>query len=182
MTGAVRASFLLMSSFLLSFGLNAQEPRFSANEKAIINSIITQFKKECGHITILDEAKLKEIQDLYQVKKDELSQDVRNCYGEYLSQLVGTHNIHRETCDEVTPKKRFGKEKDLARLFINIKKYQSGIKAYHEKLNECLLRKSADPKDIVAFSDYEKNSRALSKKIREIETRAPFRENSVNYR
>lgn len=144
--------------------------------------MINQYKRECGHIAILDESKLKSIQDFYQSKKDEMSDDVRNCYGEYLSQLVGTHNIHQSTCDEITPKKKFGKDKDLARLFVNVRKYSSGIKVYHEKLNECLVRKGADPKEIIAFTDFERNGRTLSKKIREVNVQMPFKENSGRYR
>lgn len=111
-----------------------------------------------------------------------MSEDHKGCYGEFLSQLVGTHNIHHQTCDEVTPKKSFGRDKDLARLFINVRKYESGIRSYQEKLNECLLRKGANPKDIIAFSDFEKNGRTLSRKIREVNVAQPFKENSVNYR
>jgi hypothetical protein len=82
----------------------------------------------------------------------------------------------------MTARTQFDVDKDLARIFINVRKYESGIKSYHEKLNECLLRKGASSKDTIAFSDYEKNTRTLSKKIREINIEMPFRENSVNYR
>lgn len=164
-----------------SYG-SAADLRFTSNERTIINSVIKRFQRECGHIGILDDGKLKEIQSLYQEKKDTMADDIRNCYGEYLSQLVGTHSIYKQTCDDITPKTRFGSDKDLARIFINVRKYETGIKAYHEKLNECLLRKGASPKETIAFSDYEKNGRTLSRKIREINVEIPFRENSVNYR
>lgn len=160
----------------------AEEIRFSSNERIIINSVINQFKRECGHTAVLDETKLKEIQDFYQTKKDSLSEDLKNCYGEYLSQLVAIHNVHQQTCDEVTPKKTYGKDKDFARIFINVRKFQNGIRVYHEKLNECLVRKGADSKQVIAITDFEKNGRALSKKIREVEVQMPFKENSVDYR
>lgn len=144
--------------------------------------MITQFKKECGHIAVLDDTKLREIQNHYQTNRESMSEDIKGCYGEFLSQLVGTHNIHQQTCDEITPKKNYGKDKDLARIFINVRKYQSGIRSYHEKLNECLIRKGAASKDVIAFTDFEKNGRTLSKKIRETNVQMPFRENSVNYR
>src|SRR3989344_6837780 len=140
--------FLFIFSFLINsnYPRAAEEIRFSSNERTIITSVIDQFKRECGHTAVLDETKLKEIQDFYQANKDSLNQDLKNCYGEYLSQLVAIHNIHQQTCNEVTPKKNYGKDKDFARLFTNVRKFQNGIRIYHEKLNECLVRKGADPK------------------------------------
>lgn len=181
MTGAIHVKIIVLILFCFSYG-NAADLRFTSNERTIINSVIKQFQRECGHISNLDESKLKEIQNFYQIKREAMSDDVKNCYVEYLSQLVGTHNIYGQTCESITSQTQFGADKDLARIFINVRKYESGIKSYHEKLNECLLRKGASPKDTVAFSDYEKNGRTLSKEIREISIEMPFRENSVNYR
>lgn len=176
-----RSKVFLLTLFFCSIS-SAQSQRFSSNEKTIISSVIEQFKKECGHIAVLDESKLREIQNFYQTKRDEMSEDIKVCYGEFMSQLVGTHNVHKQTCDEITPKKNYGKDKDLARIFVNVRKYQTGIRSYHEKLNECITRKGGSSKDIVAFTDFEKNGRTLSKKIREVNVTQPFRENSVNYR
>lgn len=178
---AVRAKLFLFI-FLSSSLACAQGMRFSANEKIIIYSVVDQFKKECGHIAVLDESKLKEIQNFYQSRRDSMTEDLKGCYGEFLSQLVGTHNIHNQTCNDITTKKNYGKDKDLARIFVNVRKYQSGIRSYHEKLNECLVRKGGTSKDIVSYTDFEKNGRTLSRKIRETNVQMPFRENSVNYR
>jgi hypothetical protein len=182
-TNKVIGSLLILLVFLIPIILMAtEEIRFSENEKSIINSVVNQFRRECGHASVLDASKLREIQDFYQNKKEEMPEPIKNCYGEYLSQLVGTHNIHQQTCDEITPKKNLGKDKDLARIFINVKKFQTGIRNYHEKLNECLIRKGADSKYIIALTDFEKNGRILSKKIREVNVQMPFKENSVDYR
>lgn len=183
MTGAIPVKLFFIFFFTFAHAQDkTPELRFTPNERVIINSVINQFKRECGHIAVLDEAKIKEIQEYYQSKKDSMVEDQRNCYGEFLSQLVGTHNIHRQTCDGVTPKKHYGKDKDLARVFLNVRKHHLGIRTYHEKLNDCLIRKGAPSKEMILFSDFEKNSRTLSKKIREIKLDAPFKENSVNYR
>lgn len=155
---------------------------FSSYERTIIYSIINHFKRECSHVSALDGAKIKEIQGHFQSKKAEMNEDLKKCYGEFLSQMVGTHNIHKQTCDEVTPERKVRRDRDLARLFVNVRKYEYGIKSYHERLNECLIRKGANTKDLVPFSDYEKNARTLSKKIREVDLSQPFKENSVNYR
>lgn len=181
MTGTIHVKIIVFILFCFSYG-NAADLRFTSNERTVINSVIKQFQRECAHIATLDEGKLKEIQNFYQNKKAAMSEDIKNCYAEHLSQLVGTHNIYKQTCENIAPRVQTRMDKDLARIFINVRRYESGIKSYHEKLNECLLRKGADPKDTVAFSDYEKNGRALSKKIREINIEMPFRENSVNYR
>lgn len=160
----------------------SQSQRFTPNERVIVNSVVDQFKKECSHIAVLDESKLREIQSFYQNKREAMSEDVKNCYGEFLSQLVGTHNIHKQTCNEITPKKNYGKDKDLARIFVNVRKYHTGIRVYHEKLNECIIRKGGTSREIISFTDFEKNGRTLSKKIREVNLAQPFKENSVNYR
>jgi hypothetical protein len=183
-----RATNRIVSLLILFISLNsyiskaADEIQYSENERAIINSVINQFKRECGHTAVLDESKLQEIQDFYQSKRKTMAEELKNCYGEYLSQLVGTHNIHQQTCDEITPKKDFGEDKTLARIFINVRKYQTGIRNYHEKLNECLVRKGAEPKQIIPLTDFEKNGRTLSKKIREVDVQMPFKENAVHYR
>jgi hypothetical protein len=182
-----RATSNLAALFFLFFLLSTQiyaadEIRFSSNERTIINSVTNQFKRECGHVTILDESKLKEIQDYFQSNKTQMAEELKACYGEFLSQLVAIHNIHRQTCDEITPKKDFGKDKDLARIFVNVRKYQNGIRTYHEKLNECLTRKGANPKQIIGTTDFEKNGRILSQKIRNIDVQMPFKESSVSYR
>lgn len=178
-TGKSKILLLILLVSSLAF---AQNQRFSSNERTIINSVIVQFKKECGHIAILDESKLRDIQNFYQTQSNTMIEDVKKCYGEFMSQLVGTHNVHKQTCDEVTPKKSFGKDKDMARIFVNVRKYQTGIRSYHEKMNECILRKGGSSKDIVSYTDFEKNGRTLSKKIREVNVGQPFRENSVEYR
>lgn len=176
------ASKVFLLVILISIPLYAQNQKFSSNEREIIRSVIAQFKKECSHVSVLDDSKLREIQNFYDSKRESMSEDVRACYGEYLSQLVGTHNVHRKTCDTITPKKNYGKDKDLARIFVNVRKYNNGIRSYHEKLNECITRKGRSDKDIVSYTDLEKNGRTLSRKIRELDLKAPFKENSVEYR
>lgn len=180
-------SFAIVFLYFIFFNTQSlsaapEDIRFSSNQRIIINSVVDQFKRECGHAAVLDESKLNEIQTFYQNNKETMEEELKACYGEYLSQLVAIHNIHQQTCDEVTPKKNYGKDKDLARLFVNVRKYQTGIRTYHEKLNECLVRKGADAKKIIAITDFEKNGRTLSKKIREVNIEMPFKENSVNYR
>ena len=180
--GAQIASSFLFVFLFVSSGISQDKINFTSNERTIIYSVLNQFKVECSHIAALDESKLKDIQNLYQTNREKMTEEQNSCYGEHLSQLVATHNIHKQTCDEITPKKNYGKNKELARLFVNVRKFQSGIRVFHEKLNECLIRNGVDSKGIISFSDFEKNGRLLSKKIREADVQIPFRENSVNYR
>ncbi len=170
---------VLLASFFVP-SIHAKQ--FSENEKVIINDAIKKFKRECVHIGSVDETKLKEIHSLYQAQRDSMSRDVVNCYGEYLSQLAGTHSIYRQSCDEITQKKDITSDRDLSRLFINVRKFKDGIRGYHEKLNDCLIRRGAPSKHRVSFSDYELNGRVLSGKIRQIDVSIPFKENSVSYR
>ncbi len=181
MIGVRRISLTLILLVFVSSAV-AQQSNFTASERTIIHSVIGRFKKECPHISALDSRKIKEIQSHYQNRKSQMAEQHQNCFGEFLSQLVGTHNIHTQTCDEITPKKNYGRDRDLARLFVNVRKFQDGIKSYHERLNECLIRRGASPKDIIVLSDYEENARLLSKKVRDIDLSQPFKENSVNYR
>jgi len=151
-------------------------------EKEIINDSLKQFRKECPHISILDENKLEEIQKFYTAKKDSLTKEQQECLETHLTQLVAAHSIYRQSCDEMTSKKKFKEREDLPRLFLNSRKFASGIRPQQEKLNECLIRNGADRTILLPYSDYELNNRILSKKIRDLNLEQPFSENSVDYR
>ena len=96
--------------------------------------------------------------------------------------VIATHNIYQQTCDEVTPKKTLGSDADMARLFANIHKYQNGIRTYHEKLNECLIRNGAQRNLLLVYPDYEGNNRLLSRKLRDMDLSQPFKDNGVEFR
>lgn len=172
--------FILYFFFLES--IFAQDLKFEGRDRIIIRSVIGQFKKECGHVSLIDQGKLEEIQRVYTENKDTMDVSQNECYGTYLSQIVGGLTIYRELCDELTPKNKYGNDRSLARIFSNIRKYESGIKPFHENLNDCLIRNDAGVKIIVKAPDYESTLRELSRKIRLLNSELPFKENNVDLR
>ena len=159
----------------------SRSTRFTGREKIIIYDIIAQYKKQCAHISLMDEAKLSEIQETYVKDKENLSFEQSECYDTYLSQIAGGHRIYEDLCNEVTPLKSYGTDKNLARIFANIRKYETGIRPYQEKLGDCLTRTSLDNK-MDQPVDYGASLRVISKKIRELNTKLPFKENNVDLR
>jgi hypothetical protein len=175
-------SFFFLASSVSAANKPAAKRVFKESEKTIIYSVLDRFKKECVHISILDETKLQEIQTFYGSKKEAMTKEQKDCLENNMTQLVATHNIYKQSCDEITEIKKKNTDADLARLFVNARKFSDGIRKYHEKLNECLLRNGLKQSMILPYSDYEANNRALSRKLREIDLHQPFKDNSVEYR
>ena len=185
------AVFVVLFSFSISINLYAQNSsdktnrsaRFNGLDRTIARGSLRQFKKECSYIGTINDSKILEIQGSFkEEQKQKLTKEQTECYNQYLGQIVGAHNIYKSICDEITPQDERFNDKDLARLFVNVRKFESGIRPYHEKLNDCLLRRSAASEFIIEYSDFEKNSRVLSRKNKEINMNPPFRENRVEYR
>lgn len=190
-TANILAVFLFLFSFSFSSILLAQDApdktirsaRFNGLDRTIARGSLKQFKKECSYIGTINDSKILEIQASFkEEQKQKLTNEQTECYNQYLGQIVGAHNIYKSICDEITPQEERFNDKELARLFVNVRKFEGGIRPYHEKLNDCLLRRSAASEFIIEYSDFEKNSRVLSRKIKETNVNPPFRENRVEYR
>lgn len=156
--------------------------KFSPLERTIIRGVISQYKKECGYVSVINESKVSEIQNSFSTLDKKSNMSYVDCMDQYLGQMVGAHSIYKKLCDEVTTEKKKIKDIDLSRIFRTIKRFEGGIRPYHEKLNDCLVRNEAPKEVIRSYSDFEMNSKILSQKIREVDTAPPFRENRVDFR
>ncbi len=159
-----------------------KELRFSPLDRTIIYGIIENFQKECSFISNVNNAKIQEIQSTYFANKESLKTNDLSCFEQHLSQIAGIQIIYKQVCEEVSSNKKSFKDVDLARIFLNIKKFESGIRPAHEKLNDCLTRSRASANIIVNFSDFEMNSRALMQNLRSLDLNPPFRNNRVEFR
>lgn len=151
-------------------------------DRTIIYGIIKQFKKECGFTSSLNQQKVLEIQDSLSKNKQKMNMEQVECFDQYLGPIVGIQRIYANLCDEVTSMPKQKPDSDLARIFIGVKKFESGLRPLHEKLNDCLIHRALGQEFLVKYIDHEKNSKVFSKKIRELNTAPPFRENRVDFR
>lgn len=175
----VSCAFIVLFSFP---SLGQSSRRFTPLDRTIIQGVMTQFRKECGFVSTLNDAKLIEIQNSFRENSKIFTKEQNECFDQYLGQIVGAQNIYKNICDEITPLNKTYADSELSRIFVNVRKFEGGIRPFHEKLNDCLVRKGVETALIVGYVDFEMNSRTLSKKIREVNTQPPFRENRVDFR
>lgn len=184
-TKKIVINLLILAGLTVQAQAQAQAPiknRFTPLDRTIIQGVLSQFKKECSYVSTTNDAKLIEIQTLFRQSLKDFSKDQVECFEQYIGQIVGAQNIYKGICDELTVEKISVPDSDLSRQFINIRKFENGIRPFHEKLNDCLVRRGVESEYIVEYSDFEKNSKILSQKIREADTQPPFRENRVDFR
>ncbi len=149
-------------------------------DKTILLSVIDQFRKECTHVSTVDQNTLDRLQEFQQTEK--LQKEQNECFNVYLSQLRGILVIYQQTCHEVTQPKLTEEASELARIFVNIRAYLTSFRVTHKLLNGCLTRTGISEEAQIELSDYGVGSAQVFKKLRSMEVESPFKEGRVNMR
>lgn len=175
-----------LSAIILILGASnalAQNRFKSPNrDRTILLSVIDQFKRECTHISTIDQNTLDRLQEVHLANREKYSKEQNECYNVNLSQLRGFLVIYQQTCQEVARPKLPEEDTELARIFVNIRTYLTSFRITHKLLSSCLTRAGIPEENQVELSDYGVGTSQVFRKLRSMEVEAPFKEERVNGR
>jgi len=153
-------------------------------DKEIVKDVIAIFKKECGLRAVADSDIVRrfevELGDARRLK----NQEVLKCFETSFSQITGIAALYQKICNDVSSNPAVITDILMARQFLEISKYQGGIRSYQSSLNECFIS-VPDRKGrpfVIPLAGSELDVTELSRQLDEIQVKDPFPATSEPHR
>jgi hypothetical protein len=179
-----RLGFIAMLAVLL-LSHNLAWAKFRSNsDREIVKDVLKIFKSECTIRASVDNDIIRRMEiELAEARRVHI-ESVLKCFEVSFSQLSGIGALYQKICNDVSANPEKISNNLMARQFLDISKYQGGIRSYHSTLNECLLN-IPDRKGrpyIIPLAGSELDVTELSRQLEEIRVKDPFPATGEPYR
>jgi hypothetical protein len=168
--------FTALFLFALFFSGTARAQFKSDHDRTIVHDILKAFSHECVQRGSIDAETLKRLD----VEAKDVSRTgnlaTQKCFENHYSQVAGVSFLYQRLCHDISFTARATPDELAATQFLQVNKYQTGIRPYQSTLNDCLVE-VPDKKGLAFFiplSGFDLNVKALQKEIDEIRIVDPF--------
>ena len=175
----MRKSYLILNILLISLGAFANRSR---EDKAIANSLLSNFKEECSHLSNKDRIILENLQQQLELARNEKNKLAESCIQEQFSQMSGIHFIYKRLCDELTFRGIPDNEVIVNRLLVSSQKYKKGLKPFFTNINDCFRDNKVPDHYHIDLSKSQADHSPIYRSLEKLKVDLPFRPNRIDFR
>jgi hypothetical protein len=171
-----RFLFVVIICLLSGIGISSHAQFRSNRDRQIVINSLNYFQSECGLKKATDAITSAKVNEYSALAAKRKISDLNLCFENQLSQITSISFLYSSICDDVSSTSSEASDSTLARQMLEVSKYQNGISAFHNQLNECLenVKKNKGEAFVIPQSRNELAEKSLSNDLLSSRVEEPF--------